>query len=140
MHFKLLKGAGNHSQVGKDGKLEIFTSKEGRVIKSDLDLVKMFANKFERVEVDPRNTVEKTEVQKAAEEGAKDLKPASEEENPLGKDVTKQFTQAVAEDFKVFAKGDDFFVTEDEAPTIVIHEEPLKKREVNKFIKKYLQE
>lgn len=62
-----------------------------------------------------------------------------EEENPLGRDVTKRFPKAVEEDFLVFADGGAFSVVEADEPTEGLNDKPLKRKDVDPFIRKYLE-
>ena len=147
MYFKLKDGCGSHAETGADGRLIVY--KAGDVIESDNDLAKMFPNKFIRMGdlvVNPAPV--KTDVQRAAEEGFKDVMPPPEEPleepleedgNPLGRDVTKRFPLAEEEDFLVFARGGAFSVVEADDPTTLLHEKPLKRKDVVDFIEMYLE-
>ena len=170
MYFKLLPKAGNHSE-GKGKNMVIYEA--GQVFESDCDLAAMFPNKF--VEVEGLEAVghaqaaaapeeAKTDVQKAAEEGAKDLKPPADPETsqeeppketppapeapaapapagePLGRNVTKRFQRAVEEDLQVFANGNEFFVVEADDPGRALNDKPLKRKDVLAFIEDYLKD
>lgn len=62
-----------------------------------------------------------------------------EDPNPLGRDVTKRFPKAVEEDFLVFADGGAFSVVEVDEPTEALNNKPLKRKDVDAFIQKYLE-
>lgn len=170
MRFKLKQGVGNHTETDpKTGRPVTYKSGDGQIIESDSDLVARFPEKFERVVVGGEAVVqdpstpeeEKTPVQEAAEEGAKDVMPPEEPEveepeaeepdedeadEPEGKpvpkgakDVTDKFPRAEEEELKVFyKKGKGFFVTEEEETSIALNEKRLKKAQVEEFIDDYL--
>jgi len=159
MFFKMKKRTGNHSQDGV-----IYVS--GDVVESEKNLCEMFPGKFERIDVpfEIFKRPEKSDVQKAAEEGAKDIKPKKkskpkpvsdeevlaiadepdeeedeEDKEPLGKDVTKNYKRAGEEDLKVFYKKfKGRWVTEAEDPFTALNKKPLKKDQVVPFIEKWL--
>ncbi len=130
MYFKLLPKVGSHSETDDKGKLITHRSEDGYVFDTDLDLIQMFPNKFERVQVGP-------DVPKPPE-SKKPSKAEEDASNPLGRDVTKRFPKAAEEDFKVFADGGAFFVCESDDPTKALNDKPLKKAQVEKFVEEYL--
>jgi len=149
MYFKLLPKSGSHAQPGDDGEVVIYEASEGRIIESKNDLVKMFPNKFKKVDlgslIQTADTPEKekTPVQKAAEEGAKDVmppeKPKKKKEKYLGEDCTSKFPSVEEQALKVFyAKGKGYFITEDDDPFVALNKDNLKKEEVDFFVKDYL--
>jgi len=135
LKFKLKPGVGRHTQKNpKTGVIETFEAKDGKVILSAVDLVEMFPDKFDRVSVGDDPVVPFNDIQEAAEKGASELAPATDdsepledtdseedsqdddvddvdddeeeddEPEPLGVDKTEQFDIAVEQDFKVFYK------------------------------------
>jgi hypothetical protein len=161
MLFKLKPGVGNHAETDpKTGEITVYHANEGKIIESQHNLVQLFPDKFERVNIGGVTEQEKEEVQKAAEKGAKDILPKQESNEeeiedteekeeekgeivPIGKDVTEEkFPEAKEQDFKVFYSKEDrgYFVTEFEDISTALNDEPLKKREVNPFIESYLAE
>lgn len=145
MLFKMKSGVGSHAEPGPDGRVVIHKAGDNAIIESDRDLVTMFPNKFERVdEINPAKP-EKSDVQKAAEEGFKGVMPPAdppaeqEEEEPLGRDVTHRFPLAEEEDFKVFAKGGAFFVVEADDPDVPLNDKPLKRKDVEQFVEQNLE-
>ena len=151
MYFKLKRKAGNHSQKDKNGKAVVYVAKDGNVIESENDLIKMFPGKFELVEVvtAPVEVVKsaenkKSDVQKIVEKVAKDISaPVKKEEKkaePIGKDVTEKHPLAEEQDFKVFyVKGKGYFVTEADDDSVALNKKGIKKEKVEAFIKKYLE-
>jgi len=167
MRFKLKSKVGNHTETDpKTGNLVIYTP--GDVVESESDLVARFPDKFERVTVGNEKAAvvqstetpeaEKTPVQKAAEEGAKDIQPEEPAEelkeepkeeskkkvlkkkNPLGKDVTEKFPSAEEQELKVFyKKGKGYSITEAGDTSIALNEKPLKKSQIAKFVEEYLE-
>ena len=156
MLFRLKPKTGNHAQKGPDGKIIIYCAKDGNIIESDIDLYAKFPNKFERADEvfasfdskKKKPTVQKA-VKKEVEEPALEVADEPEEvadepeeekaQEPLGKDVTKNFPRAGEEDFKVFySKGKGYFVTESDDPFTALNKKRLKKELVTKFIEKYL--
>ncbi len=161
MFFKLKSRVGNHAQKGPDGKVVIYYAKDGNIIESNTDLSEKHPTKFERVDVPGSVKADtkkkKSDVQKAAKKGAKDIAPKKEKEEedlkeeeeeeeekeqiPLGKNVTKSYKMAKDQDLKVFYKRyKGRFVTEAEDVFTAVNKKPLKKAEVNKFIEKWLKE
>jgi len=160
MLFKLKPGVGNHAETDpKTGETKIYNAKDGEIIESQHNLCQLFPDKFESVTVGGA-PLEKIEVQKAAEKGAKDILPkqeSNEEETEeieekeeekgeivlLGKDVTEErFPEAKEQDFKVFHSKEykGYFVTGFENIATSLNKDPLKKKEVIPFIEKYLAE
>lgn len=150
MYFKLLPKVGSHVEKDKDGNAVTYHSKDGRIIDTEMDLVKRFPNKFERVEVNP--TAESSPKEEAApvvEEAApvvvedevaqveEKSKPKSKT-HPLGRDVTKRFPKADKNDFKVFSQGGAFSVVEADEDTVPLNEKPLHKKGVDNFITEFL--
>lgn len=168
MLFRMKEKVGSHSDVNSKG--ELVTYKSGDVIETNVDLAKAFPEKFERVRVGgetpplPENIKksprlenidtpkeEKSDIQKAAEKGAKDVIPPAEEPEdedddeddeekvPLGKDVTEKFPGTEEEKLKVFyKKGKGFFVTTAADPFTALNEKKLKKAKVEIFIDEFL--
>jgi len=168
-YYKLLPKRGNHNQGETDKAGNPIIYKPGDVIETDMDLVKMFPNKFVEVNVGGDNilpTVDKSEIQRAAERGAKDLKPAEPDEveedeeeieeeeveeeeetksNPVpdGAKLSKSFPEAEEQDLKIFYKrGEGYWVTEADDPKHnAINNKPIKKKvEVMAFVNEYLGE
>lgn len=148
MKFRLLPKAGDHAEAGAGGVALAYRA--GDIVESDRDLMEAFPNKFERVDVaeEPASpstpfkpsAEEKTAVQKAAEEGAKDVSPPEDpKSNPLGRDVTKRFPKALEEEFLVFADGGAFSVSEADEPAEALNNKPLKRKDVDSFIREYLE-
>lgn len=133
MKFKLKKGVGNHAEKDDAGNVVIYKAIDGAVIESKTDLAKRHPDKFERVTIDKPSVP--APVQKAAEEGAKDLKP-----EPLGKNVTEKFSLAAENDFKVFYKrGKGYMVTESVNEYIALNDKKLKKADVEEFIDEFIE-
>ena len=150
--YKLKGGQHNHS----DGK----TYKKGDLVESEADLTKIFTNKFEKVyeteeEASPGVSFPAVKVAQAKskvtvvdlpvdskEEEEKELEEVEEkiEEKPekRGKEVTKNFSEAVEQDLKVFKKGRQYFVY-DMDPAVPLNEKGLNKGQVKKFITDYLE-
>ncbi len=144
MKFKLKPKVGSHSEVDDKGKLITYRPEDGHIFETELDLVTMFPNKFERVTVVPEEDEApaskpkaKSSVDKATEKGAEGV---ADPANPLGRDVTKRFALARKEDFLVFADGGAFHVVEADEPTKALNDKPLHKKQVTPFIKQYLNE
>ena len=150
MYFKLLPKTGSHSESGPSGKVVTYIASDGKVIESENDLVKMFPEKFEKVNVSGAPelpTVEQkapvlplASLQETASKKAKGAKVSKEvlAESKLGRDVTKRFPHADEEDFKVFSTGGEFFVVEVDEPDIALNPQPLKRGQVEAFVDKYL--
>lgn len=148
MKFKLKTNVGNHTQGNR-----VYKAEDGEIIESDIDLVEKFPNKFEKVVIPGAGPSDPEEIQKAAEEGAKEIEPQEEEEEeddwddeeeelePLGADVTKKFPIAVEKDFKVFYKrGKGYMVTEADDPFTKLNKKKLKKANVKEYIEKQLED
>ena len=123
MLFKVL--AGRHTAAG------VVYSKDD-VIESDQDLVALFGdNKFQRdleAEMKKASPVSKPTadpVQKTKKKTASAKKP---------KDVTADFQSAVDNDLIVTKNGKKYFVAEKDTPEDYLHEDSLKKSEVEEFI------
>lgn len=121
MKFKLLPGAGNHTEKDENGEIITYHAKDGNVIESDVDLAKVFVGKFERIEV-----------------GASDVSVKAS--GDLGKDVTERFENAKEEGFLVFLKGKSYSVADADDPQVALNEEPLKKADVEPFVAKRIDE
>lgn len=146
MKFRLKPNTGSHAGPGEGGKFK--TYKPGDTVESEQDLCKVFPNKFERIpdeapsSFSPSTEEQKAAVSKAAKKGAKGVAPPETEEpepNPLGRDVTKRFPTAQEEDFQVFADGGAFSVVEADDPTEALNDKPLKRKDVEPFIRQYLE-
>ena len=168
MYFKLLPKVGSHVEKDKDGNAVTYHSKDGRIIDTEMDLVKRFPNKFERVEVNPTAksspkdeaapvveeaapVVVEDEVAQVVEEAApvvvedevaqveeKSKSKSKSKTHPLGRDVTKRFPKADKNDFKVFSQGGAFSVVEADEDTVPLNEKPLHKKGVDDFITEFL--
>jgi len=123
MYFRLLPKVGGHAFVDPSGKTVFLKASEGVVIESEVDLFKLFPNKFERVE---------------APAGPASAPVGPSPVSPLGRDVTQRFPLAVEHGFKVFADGGAFVVVEADDPGVVLHEKPLKRKDVGSFITGYI--
>ena len=123
MLFKVL--AGRHTAAG------IVYSKDD-VIESDQDLVALFGdNKFQRdleAEMKKASPVSKP----TADPVQKTTKKTSDVKKP--KDVTDQFQSAVDNDLIVTKIGKKFFIAEKATPNDHLHDDSLKKSEVEDFI------
>lgn len=148
MKFRLLPKVGDHASPGPGGTTRIYHA--GDVVESDINLKEMFPGKFEEwVEEIPslKPTKEQKEaVQKAAEKGAEEIasKPESKPETKteprsLGRDVTSRFPLAEEQDCLVFADGGAFNVVEKDDPTMVLNDKPLKRKDVEPFIRQFLE-
>lgn len=115
MHVFKLIGPGDHSHKGK-------LYKKGDIIRSSVDLTKVFKNKFERVHLDTPVAVE-------------DPAPKKTSKPSLGTAVKN--TLAKEHGLKVFKRGKSYHVYEGATP---INEKPLAKAEVTPFIKAWLEE
>jgi len=119
MLFKLKKGAGPHSENGK-------IYKAGEVIESDLDLIKLFPRKFQRLDIDNDNEVSTNPLGP--------LIPMSSEiaEVPLDSEVTEDFKIPEGKSFKVFSpvKGWCIVRTNDDPAT----DEKLRTSSVQTFL------
>lgn len=159
MFFRLKAGAGPHADK-KNGKDVVY--RQGDLIESDRDLRELFPSKFVRVmgsgEVVeyPKDDLIELEPKQAGEEDIEvpdeipapkvlktSLKASKKAEDSktsasLGTNVTKKFPRAEEEDFSVFSKGGEFFVTEADDPGKALNDQPLKKKDVQPFIEKYL--
>ena len=62
-----------------------------------------------------------------------------DEPNPLGRNVTEKFQEAIPQGLMVFADGGAFSVVEAGEPTVPLHKNPLHKKQVKEFIKKHLE-
>ena len=152
MYFKLLPKVGSHVEKDKDGNAVTYHSKDGRIIDTEMDLVKRFPNKFERVEVNPTaKSSPKDEAAPVVEEAApvvvedevaqveeKSKSKSKSKTHPLGRDVTKRFPKADKNDFKVFSQGGAFSVVEADEDTVPLNEKPLHKKGVDDFITEFL--
>lgn len=140
---------GNHQHF--DGK----TYKKDDIIECDVDLSKMFVNKFQKVSVDVSITeavpVPKPPVTKPEPitEEIPTLPPVEPKESITkkktekinrGKDVTTRFPKAIDEDYLVFQKNRRHFVYDAEEPGEALNDEGLKKPEVEKFISKLVED
>jgi len=146
MYFKLLPKTGSHSESGPSGKVVTYIASDGKVIESENDLVKMFPEKFEKVNVSGAPELPTVE-QKAPVLPPQSTAPTSKKvkaskevlvESKLGRDVTKRFPHASEENFMVFSTGGEFFVVEVDEPDIALNPQPLKRGQVEAFVDKYL--
>ena len=123
---------GKHDQFGK-----VYC--KGDVLDTDMDLIAMFPNKFEKVS-------KETPITKAPA-APTDITPMVPQKNPpapvpsseeddkdRGKDVTKNFPDAVDMDFKVFIQKHKHYVYDMDNMEKPVNPKPLKKAEVKKFI------
>ena len=142
MLFKLKEGVGNHASgdVGDDGRPIIYKPEDGHIFKSDVDLTEAFKGKCERVHgVSPDDVDDpKPAKPKGKKAEPKDEDPG-DEPNPLGRNVTEKFPEAIPQGLMVFADGGAFSVVEAGEPTVPLHKNPLHKKQVKEFIKKHLE-
>jgi hypothetical protein len=145
MRFKLIPGAGSHSEFGPDGQIIVYKAEDGKIIETDRDLAAQFVNKFERVEVAVEELVA-APVEEAAEAPpkkfeAKKPKRKSTKRGPkskLGRNVTFRFPGAAEQDFLIFADGGAFYVVDKDEVDKPLNEKPLHKDEVAPFMTEYL--
>ena len=142
MYFKLKEGVGNHAETDADGNVTIYRAKEGKVIKSNVDLAAKFPDKFVRVQTKaPVQEVPEEEIpeEEIPDEPEEDEDEPDEEPEPLGKDATDKFPLAGENDLSVFyARGKGYYVTEADDPFTALNKKGLKKDKVEAYIKKYL--
>ncbi len=123
--FKLLSG--KHAERG-GGAVKHYSP--GEIVDSPEPLDVLFVNKFERL---PDKVVKAPVVEQVPE-------PEEEEtptENPLGTEVTSQFSAAKDTRFTVFKNSKGYFVVDGDKPQ---NEKPLKKTEVATFLKELKEE
>lgn len=124
--------------------------KKGDVVETDLDLLHLFKNKFQRVHEQSTIPV-KLEIDKDPDADDKTVDGSTvAHTNPPGEttpkvnpgvNVTKNFESAVDEDFLVFReKGGKHFIFDPDAPETALNKKPLKRSEVEAFITKHLEE
>lgn len=130
------------------------TTPAGGIVESELDLDKLFVNKFVRVHgkgnapvEDEEDEVTPDENKAAVEKAAKDAKkkapakktePEPEEEDASHEDVTHQFKKAADNDLTV-VKTDDGHIVKDGDE--VLTDKPLKtKKQVGAFLDKHLED
>lgn len=125
--FEVLVGL--HNQDGKD-------YKTGDVVRTHLDLGKMFAFKFKEIETPVAVAAASIPSQTApVAEGSKTASGAYvESESALGEDVSPSFPQALAADYRVFKKGKKFFVAEPPKLDEALNDKGLSEDEVAEFV------
>jgi hypothetical protein len=153
MRFEVLGGTHNHYGT---------IYKKGEILESDRDLTKVFRGKFKKVEastpvskgevfnpldvvVNPQPPVEddKPSEEPTAPKTPEDEKngaPAADSlERAEGKDVTKDFQEAIDEEVRVFQKGAWYNVYDGAAEDLghPLNDKGLRKKDVSKFIKKW---
>lgn len=136
--YKLMPNAGSHV-MGAGSQYRVLTVADNAVINSEVDLAKLFPNKFEQIGI-PETTQEATEDGSGLTQKPDTTLPSTEVKDSvvLGKDITKQLSIARKNAFKVFQNGDVYYVVEADDVDTPLHPEPLKKKEVVPFIEKYL--
>jgi hypothetical protein len=126
--------------------------KAGDVIESAYDLTKVFVNKYVRVDdfaapvaSQGDNPAPGRPVRHPAGPGRPQAKPQappaiqkSATDVALGRDVTKNFPQAVDEDFKVYKKGTVYFVYDLDDVSSPLNAEGVAKTEVDAIIQEAL--
>lgn len=142
MFFKLKPKAGSHCETDAKGNIHTYRAADGHIFDTKLDLVKMFPNKFERVEV---MTTEELAAAPKVKVGAAPAKPPTKDApaSKFGEDVTAKFKEAADEDLRVFRKGEDFTVVEAEEPDVALNDKALTatgKGGVKAFIEQYLEQ
>lgn len=132
--FRIL--AGVHDEDGK----EYAANVQGQnIVRTHRDLVKSFPNKFEEVvetpAVSPVGVPTPTPASKTPEKAANAPSPAPVAAViPLGEDASGDFDAALSADLKVWKKDKNFWVTEPATPDKALNKEPLKLKDVEKFI------
>lgn len=151
--YKLVAG----SHVDADGK----SYDKGDLIQSNDDLIRMFPNKFKRIrggdnsakeqsqksptpfDMDKAASLSSAEVAKIPQEGIDededDGSELTQSSRDLGEDVTSKFPKAEKGGYKVFCKGDTYFVVDADLPEQTLNEEMLlNKTQVDKFVSNLL--
>jgi len=107
MFFRLLCNAGNHTQLNAKSCLTVY--KAGDTIESNLDLVKCFPKKFERVNIDTEsaksNIAPGIPMSSAVATTALDLGPSDIPVEPLGMDITSQYVLPKGKNIKIYSMG-----------------------------------
>jgi hypothetical protein len=124
--------------------------KKGDVIETDLDLLSLFENKFQRVHEQPtvpvksETPVTPVTVEKVADGNVISHTNPVEKTEPevnRGVDVTKNFPKAVDEDFLIFReKKNCHYIYDPDDMAAPINKEPLVRSDIEKYIIKYLEE
>jgi hypothetical protein len=129
---------GTHSGAGEHQVAPNY--QEGDVIESDLDLIKMFPNKFEKA--DKPTTTKGKKVKKEEEVPAEESEEPEEEiveEGPgteFGAEVSDHF-QSVEKGLRVFRNENGYTVVDADDPTAALHAHPFRnQKEVRKFVEK----
>ncbi len=139
-NYRVKAGSGSHFEGDKE-------YKAGDNVPSHHNLHEKFENKFEpgvdivtapAAPAAPAAPVVTDEEKARSADAARakkeaDEKKKTEEESPLGENVTEDFPKVKGGGFTVFKKGKDYSVSEDDGKT-AINPEPLKKATVEDFI------
>lgn len=132
---------------GSHTDLEGRTYRKGEVLESKKDLTKMWVNKFERVQDNALITkagketkpVEDDEEEKLEEESKK-VEDDTSDEDDKEEDVTAEFPKAEEAGVKVLKHGKVYGVFDEDDLVTPLHEKPLRKNQVNGFIKTMIKE
>lgn len=111
-------------------------SKAGQTVQSDLELDKLYPEKFEKVlQYAPPPAAEGAE-----DEADPSTQPAKAAES-LGADVTEQFKDAAKQDLLVFKSGKEYHIASEDEPTVALNPAPLPtKKDVETFLKAHTPE
>lgn len=127
--------AGRHIERGAGPKGEDKTYKRGDVFESELELDKVFVNKFRRVAEDKVMTAVTEALPKAAEDLEKmDVPDPGEPAKIHEHDVTAEFPTAAKADLKVFKVGKKYRVVDADTQDTQLHTGFFTKKEAAEFI------
>ena len=130
---------GRHDQKDENGNLKTYFA--GDEVHSDRDLCAMFPNKFSTIPLamgdqPPAKAVEEKLIVKK-NDAKEDNPPATsgEKEVSLGKDVTKDFPEAVKQDYIIYLNDKLLYIVDPEEPKLILNPKGFKKsKEVKPFI------
>lgn len=120
------------------------TYKEGQIISTTSPLDTIFKNKCVRIEEIDAPARSTEEAVRSSVKGPSTDKPPEVFKNPdegnspedkPRKDVTKSFSRALDEEYFVFRIGRKYYVQDSDKPGVDLNKEPLKKADVDAFIR-----
>ena len=136
--YRLKPKCGLHRQRGANGEWVIY--KPGDTVESDVDLTKVFKNKFEEVvSADRPTAVLNIPLPHKDDEGGGAEEASPPRPGDYGKEVTKDFPLADELGLRVYEKY-GWFTVVDPGDGTVLNEKRLRKDAVEKFLREYLPE